>query len=99
MKKETIGFSRTIIFNGLMFISIFSIVFGWDTASGNCVSVAYLDPGTGSMIISAIVGIFATIVLGVKTFWYKIIGIFKPGKKQSSVKASKKVETPSTINK
>ncbi|MFQ5635695.1 MAG: hypothetical protein ACE5G3_10260 [Gammaproteobacteria bacterium] len=33
---------------------------------------AYLDPGTGSMIISALVGLFATVALAVKTYWYKI---------------------------
>ncbi len=33
---------------------------------------AYLDPGTGSMIISAIVGLFATLGLALKTYWYKI---------------------------
>jgi len=33
---------------------------------------AYLDPGTGSMIISAIVGLFATVGLALKTYWYKI---------------------------
>jgi hypothetical protein len=32
---------------------------------------AYLDPSTGSMILSAIVGLFATIGLAVKTYWYK----------------------------
>ncbi len=50
------------------------------------VSLAYLDPGTGSMIISAIVGILATIALGVKTFWYKIVRIFNPSKKISEPK-------------
>ncbi|TDJ45136.1 MAG: hypothetical protein E2O52_07160 [Gammaproteobacteria bacterium] len=33
---------------------------------------AYLDPGTGSMIISAVVGLVATVGLAVKTYWYKI---------------------------
>lgn len=33
---------------------------------------AYLDPSTGSMILSAIVGLFATIGLAVKTYWYKL---------------------------
>jgi hypothetical protein len=42
---------------------------------------AYLDPGTGSMIISAIIGIFATIYLALKTYWYKFIGFFKRDKK------------------
>jgi hypothetical protein len=38
---------------------------------------AYLDPGTGSMIISAIVGLFATVGLAVKTYWYKLKGLFR----------------------
>lgn len=33
---------------------------------------AYLDPSTGSMILSAIVGMFATVGLAVKTYWYKL---------------------------
>jgi hypothetical protein len=33
---------------------------------------AYLDPSTGSMILSAIVGLFATIGLALKTYWYKL---------------------------
>ena len=38
--------------------------------SGN--ALAYLDPSTGSMVISAIVGIIASSALAVKTFWYRI---------------------------
>lgn len=37
---------------------------------------AYLDPGTGSMLLSALVGIAATGFFMVKTFYYKIAGIF-----------------------
>ena len=40
-------------------------------------TAAYLDPSTGAMIISAVVGIFATLLLGLKTFWYKIASLFK----------------------
>ena len=43
---------------------------------------AYLDPSTGAMIVSAIIGIAATIALGAKTFWYKILNPFR--KKQPS---------------
>ena len=46
---------------------------------------AYLDPSTGSMVVSAIVGIFATIALAVKTYWYKIKGFFRRGGKQEPV--------------
>jgi len=45
---------------------------------------AYLDPSTGSMVISAIVGIFASIALALKTYWYKIKALFKLGKKQGN---------------
>ena len=45
---------------------------------------AYLDPSTGSMVVSAIVGIFASIALAVKTYWYKIKGFFKRDSKQDS---------------
>ena len=43
---------------------------------------AYLDPSTGSMVVSAIVGIFASIALALKTYWYKIKGFFKRDSKQ-----------------
>jgi len=38
---------------------------------------AYLDPSTGSMILSAIVGMFATAPLAIKTYWYKLKGLFR----------------------
>ena len=38
---------------------------------------AYLDPSTGSMILSAIVGIFATLGLAIKTYWYKLKSLFR----------------------
>ena len=40
-------------------------------------ALAYLDPTTGSMIISAIVGLFASLVLAIKTYWYRLKGFFK----------------------
>jgi hypothetical protein len=41
---------------------------------------AYLDPSTGSMILSAIVGIFATLSLAIKTYWYKLKAFFSGNK-------------------
>jgi hypothetical protein len=38
---------------------------------------AYLDPSTGSMILSAVVGLFATAALAVKTYWYKLRSFFR----------------------
>ncbi len=40
-------------------------------------AMAYIDPGSGSAIISAIIGFVVAIGLLFKTFWYKISSIFK----------------------
>ena len=41
---------------------------------------SYLDPSTGSMIVTAIVGLFASIALAVKTYWYKLKSFFRGSK-------------------
>ncbi len=46
----------------------------------------YLDPGTGAMIVSAIVGILATVLLGFKSVWYKFAGLFKKKKSEDESK-------------
>jgi O-antigen/teichoic acid export membrane protein len=38
---------------------------------------AYLDPSTGSLILSAIVGLIATIGLAVKTWWYRMKSLIR----------------------
>ena len=38
---------------------------------------AYLDPSTGSMLLSALIGMFATLGLVVKTYWYKLKSFFR----------------------
>jgi hypothetical protein len=48
------------------------------------VAEAYLDPSTGSMIVSALVGIFASIALAVKTYWYKLKNLFRRSGKAGS---------------
>jgi len=47
-----------------------------------CLSIAspayaYLDPGTGSMLISAVLGVAAAVALAVKMFWYRVVGFFR----------------------
>ena len=58
---------------------------------------AYLDPSTGSMIVSAIVGIFATVGLALKTYWYKFKSLFR-GQKDAP-EASAAVETSQAADK
>lgn len=48
-------------------------------------ALAYLDPTTGSMLISAIVGLFASLVLAIKTYWYRIKSFFKSKPAESDV--------------
>ena len=48
-------------------------------------ALAYLDPTTGSMLISAIVGLFASLVLAIKTYWYRIKTFFKRKPAQSEL--------------
>ncbi len=42
-------------------------------------ALAYIDPGSGSAIISAIIGVFVAIGIAVKTYWYKIKRFFSRG--------------------
>lgn len=43
-------------------------------------AMAYVDPGSGSAIMSGIIGLFVAVSLTVKTYWYKIKSMFA-GKK------------------
>ncbi|MEE4216654.1 MAG: hypothetical protein V2I48_03530 [Xanthomonadales bacterium] len=52
------------------------------TLSASPAAQAYLDPSTGSMVVSAIVGIFASIALALKTYWYKIKGLLRREEKE-----------------
>ena len=37
---------------------------------------AYIDPGTGSAIVSLIIGFFVALGLTFKTYWYKLKALF-----------------------
>ena len=53
---------------------------------------AYLDPSTGSMIVTAIVGLFASIALAVKTYWYKLKAFFRRDRKRRNLDGSPPAE-------
>jgi hypothetical protein len=44
---------------------------------------AYLDPGTGSMLLQVILGGVAAVAVAIKLFWYKIRAAVGLGKKPS----------------
>ncbi len=43
---------------------------------------AYIDPGSGSVLTSAIIGLFAAVGYTVRKYFYKIIDFLKGGKKK-----------------
>ncbi len=49
---------------------------------------AYLDPGTGSMIVSAIIGALATVVFIFKGWFYKIFRMFRKDKAEGESEKS-----------
>ena len=57
-----------------------------------CLSIAspayaYLDPGTGSMLVSAVIGVAAALGLALKMFWYRLVGLVR-GKRTETVEGS-----------
>ncbi len=53
--------------------AVFCWVIGPDEAA------AYIDPGSGSAIMSALIGTIVAVGLFFKTFWYKIKSLFSRG--------------------
>ena len=47
-------------------------------------AIAYLDPGTGSMLLQVILGGIAAVAVALKLFWYRIIAFLGFKKKPSS---------------
>lgn len=46
-------------------------------AFGVTAAQAYLDPGTGSMILQAVIGAVAGALIVVKLYWYKLVSFLK----------------------
>ncbi len=57
---------------------------------------AYLDPSTGGMILSAILGLFATVGLALKTYWYKLKNIVTGRKPEASTEATEEQDSTDT---
>jgi hypothetical protein len=65
------SFKSRLVHKQLFFVTVIALLFMPLSAQ------AYLDPTTGSMLISAIVGLFASLVLALKTYWYRIKAFFR----------------------
>jgi hypothetical protein len=40
-------------------------------------ALAYLDPQTGAMIMSAVVACLATVAMGIQSYWHKLLSLFR----------------------
>ena len=58
-------------------------------------AVAYIDPGSGSAIMSAIIGFFVAIGLAVKTYWYKLKSLFQRKEQDGSPEPGETSTKPS----
>jgi len=47
-------------------------------------AVAYLDPGTGSMLLQVILGGIAAVGVAIKLYWHKIRAAFGMAKKEET---------------
>ena len=45
---------------------------------------AYIDPGSGSAIISVVIGLLVAIGATIKTYWYKILKLFGKSEKKTN---------------
>lgn len=41
---------------------------------------AYLDPGTGSMLLQGIIGAFLAVGVTLRLYWHRIKGLFRSGR-------------------
>jgi hypothetical protein len=77
-------------------INLNTVVFAIFALTVSPAAFAYLDPSTSGMIISAIVGIFASAALAVKTYWYRIKAFFRTDQTNSDQSDSDKTSSDQT---
>ncbi len=69
--------------------SIFVLILSFFTILDS--ALAYIDPGTGSMILQIVVAVFIGAIFTIKSFWYKITSFFS-GKKTKNSSSENEVE-------
>ena len=57
-------------------------------------AAAYLDPGTGSMILQGIIAAIAVVGFTLKNYWYKIRGLFGKATPTSLLEDDEQPEKP-----
>ena len=52
-------------------------------------AMAYLDPGSGSMLLQLLLGGTAGLIVVIKLYWQSLVSFFKPKKEDESVSNNK----------
>ena len=68
-----------------LLLSIILIVFGFENSA-----LAYLDPGTGSMVLQLLLGGIAGAVVILKLYWRRFVGLFRGNAREESENSSSK---------
>ena len=64
-------------------VSIILVVFGFENSA-----LAYLDPGTGSMVLQLLLGGIAGAVVILKLYWRRFVGLFRGHAREESEPSS-----------
>lgn len=77
MQGDKLAYSANRSIRLAVVVTLFSIILAKP-------AYAYIDPGTVSFAVQAIVAALAAGLFAMKLWWYKIINFFKPSKSSAS---------------
>jgi hypothetical protein len=75
-----------------MLVAIMLLTLGTQSA------FAYIDPGSGSALMSIIIGFFVASSVVIKTFWYKIVGLLGLSNKKKTSNPDSDTQVPDDVN-
>jgi len=55
-------------------------------------SMAYIDPGSGSAIVSGIIGVFVAMGIAIKTYWYQLKGLLTRNQPEAETAAEEEAK-------
>lgn len=56
---------------------LYQILFGLALITNLNIAHAYIDPGTGSLLLQALIGTIAGAMVGLHFYWKKIVNLFR----------------------
>ena len=75
-----------------MLVAIMLLTLGTQSA------FAYIDPGSGSALMSIIIGFFVASSVVIKTFWYKIVGLLGLSNEKKTSNPDSDTQVPDDVN-